>query len=185
VPTGKATTDQSRLGLVLAKQAPVERAMTLSAGNSSFKIPPGDPNFRVDASYTMPEDVTLLGMHPHMHMRGKAAQYRIVFADGRKETLLNVPNYNWHWQLWYDLAEPLKLPKGTKLECTEHFDNSKNNPENPDPTKTVIWGQQTSDEMMVCMINVTFDARITTKQMLAPDRPKRAQEGTKPAGEER
>ena len=71
VPEGKATTDQSRLGLVLAKEPPTERAMTLSAGNSSFKIPPGDPNFRVDASYTMPEDVTLLGMHPHMHMRGK------------------------------------------------------------------------------------------------------------------
>src|SRR6185295_5681490 len=139
-----------------AKQPPVERTMTLSAVNQSFKIPPGDPNYRVDASYTMPEDVTLLGLHPHMHMRGKAAEYRIVFADGRKDTLLNVPNYNWHWQLWYDLAEPLKLPKGTKLECTEHFDNSKNNPENPDPTKTVIWGQQTSEEMMVCMFNVTF-----------------------------
>ena len=168
MPEGKATTDQSRLGLVLAKEPPTERAMTLSAGNSSFKIPPGDPNFRVDASYTMPEDVTLLGMHPHMHMRGKSAQYRIVFADGRTETLLNVPHYNWHWQLWYDLAEPIKLPKGTKLECTEHFDNSRNNPENPDPTKTVIWGQQSFDEMMVCMFNVTFDARITTRQMLAP-----------------
>jgi hypothetical protein len=177
VPTGKATTDQSRLGLVLAKEPPTERAMTLSAGNSSFKIPPGDPNFRVDASYSMPEDVTLLGMHPHMHMRGKAAQYRIVYADGKTETLLNVPRYNWHWQLWYDLAEPLKLPKGTKLECTEHFDNSKNNPENPDPGKTVIWGQQSFDEMMVCMFNVTFDAKITTRQMLAPSRPKPAQAG--------
>jgi hypothetical protein len=184
IPAGSDITDQSRLGLVLAKQAPAERAMTLSAGNSSFKIPPGDPNFRVDASYSMPEDVTLLGMHPHMHMRGKAAQYRIVYADGKTETLLNVPRYNWHWQLWYDLAEPLKLPKGTKLECTEHFDNSKNNPENPDPAKTVIWGQQTSDEMMVCMINVTFDARITTKQMLAPERPKKAESSTKPSGAE-
>ena len=172
VPMGKATTDQSRVGLVLSKKPPTERAMTLSAGNSSFKIPPGDPNFRVDASYTMPEDVTLLGLHPHMHMRGKAAQYRILFADGRTETLLNVPNYSWHWQLWYNLAEPMKLPKGTKLQCTEHFDNSKNNPDNPDPAKTVIWGQQTTDEMMVCMFNVTFDAGITTRQMLAPARPK-------------
>ena len=109
-----------------------------------------------------------------MHMRGKAAQYRVVFADGRKETLLNVPRYTWHWQLWYDLAQPLKLPKGTKIECTEHFDNSVNNPDNPDPTKTVIWGQQTSDEMMVCMFNVVFDAKITTSQMLAPARSKTA-----------
>jgi hypothetical protein len=175
MPEGKATTDQSRLGLVLAKEQPTERTMTLSAVNMSFKIPPGDPNFRVDSSFTMPEDVTLLGMHPHMHMRGKSAQYRIVFADGRTETLLDVPRFTWHWQLWYNLAEPIRLPKGTKLECTEHFDNSNNNPENPDPTKTVIWGQQSFDEMMVCMFNVSFDAKITTQQMLAPAKPKTAQ----------
>ncbi len=179
MPEGKATTDQSRLGLVLAKQPPAQRAMTLSAGNTSFKIPPADPNFRVDASLTMPEDVTLLGMHPHMHMRGKSAQYRIVFASGKTEELLNVPHYNWHWQLWYDLAEPIKLPKGTRLECTEHFDNSRNNPENPDPAKTVIWGQQSFDEMMVCMFNVAFDAGITTAQMLAPARPNPPQAETR------
>ncbi len=172
MPEGTATTDQSRLGLVLAKEPPTERTMTLSAGNMSFKIPPGDPNFGVDASFTMPEDVTLLGLHPHMHMRGKAAQYWLVFPDGRKETLLNVPRYNWHWQLWYDFTDPIKLPKGTKLACTERFDNSKNNPENPDPTKIVIWGQQSFDEMVVCMFNVSFDAKITTQQMLAPARPK-------------
>jgi hypothetical protein len=171
MPEGKATTDQSRLGLVLAKEPPTERAMTLSAGNSSFRIPPGDSNFRVNASYTIPEDVTLLGLHPHMHMRGKSAEYRIVFADGRVEPLLEVPRYNWRWQLWYDLAAPMRLPKGTKLECVEHFDNSPNNPDNPDPSKTVIWGQQSFDEMMVCMFNVTFDARITTRQMLAPSKP--------------
>ena len=175
MPEGKSTTDQTRLGLVLAKETPSERTMTLSAGNSSFKIPPGDPNFRVDASYTMPEDVTLLGLHPHMHMRGKAAQYRILYADGRTETLLNVPNYSWHWQLWYNLAEPMKLPKGTKLQCTEHFDNSKNNPDNPDSAKTVIWGQQTTDEMMVCMFNVVFDAKFTTRQILRPAKTKTAE----------
>src|SRR4051812_6163312 len=171
---GKPMTDQSRLGLVLAKEPPSERAMTLSAVNSSFRIPPGDPNFRVDASLAMPEDVTLLGLHPHMHMRGKSAEYRFVFPNGKTEKLLSVPHYNWHWQLWYDLAQPLKLPKGTKLECTEHFDNSPNNPENPDPSKTIIWGQQSFDEMAICMVNVTFDAKITTRQMLAPERPKPA-----------
>src|SRR5258706_9451313 len=174
MPEGKAASDQSRLGLVLAKQPPAERTMTLSAGNMGFKIPPGHSNFRVDSSYTMPADVTLLGLHPHMHMRGKSAEYRFVYADGRKETLLKVPRFSWHWQLWYDLAEPIKLAKGTKLECTEHFDNSKDNPENPDPTKTVIWGQQSFDEMMVCMFNVAFDSKISTKQMLAPERSKSA-----------
>ena len=100
-----------------------------------------------------------------MHMRGKD-RYRVVFPDGKTETLLNVPHYNWHWQLWYDLAEPMKLPKGTKLQCTERFDNSKNNPENPDPTKTVIWGQQSFDEMMVCMFNVAFPADTPSKDLL-------------------
>ena len=126
--------------------------------------------------------MTLVGMHPHMHMRGKDAQYRIVYADGRTETLLNVPHYNWRWQLWYNLAEPIKMPKGTKLECTEHFDNSKDNPENPDPNRTVPWGQQSTDEMMVCMFNVVFDAKFTTKQILAPARNRpAATETPKPA----
>jgi hypothetical protein len=180
MPEGKATTDQSKLGLVLAKAPPKERTMTLSAGNMSFKIPPGDPNYRVETSMTIPEDVTLLGLHPHMHVRGKSAEYRIVFPDGRKETLLKVPKYNWRWQLWYDLAEPLALPKGTKLECTEHFDNSPNNPDNPDPSKTIIWGQQSFDEMMVCMFNVSFDAKITTQRMLAPKRAAAASAGGVP-----
>jgi len=181
MPSGKPTTDQARVGLVLAKQTPAERGMTLQTGTSAIKIPPGDPNYRLDSSYTIPEDVTLIGMHPHMHMRGKSAEYKIVFADGKTETLLNVPNYNWRWQLWYDLVEPIKLPKGTKVQCTEHFDNSRNNPDNPDPTKTVIWGQQSTDEMMVCMFNVVFDAKITTAQMLRPNRPKPAEAETKPA----
>jgi len=171
MPEGKATQDQARLGLVLAKQPPAERTMTLSAGNETFKIPPGDPNFRVDASYYIPQDVTLLGMHPHMHMRGKDAQYRIVYPNGETKVVLNVPHYNWRWQLWYNLEQPILLPKGSKLECTEHFDNSKGNPENPDPTKTVIWGQQSTDEMMVCMFNVAFPANMSAKDLLSTPRP--------------
>ena len=112
--------------------------------------------------------MTLLGMHPHMHTRGKSAQYRLVFPDGEEKTVLNVPRYNWHWQLWYNLEQPIKLPKGTKLECTEHFDNSKDNPENSDPNKTVTWGQQSFDEMMVCMFNVAFPSTYTTKDILSP-----------------
>jgi mono/diheme cytochrome c family protein len=166
MPEGKATIDQSNLGLVLAKDPPQERVMTLSAGNETFKIPPGDPNYRVDASFTVRQDVTLLGMHPHMHTRGKDMEYRLIFPDGQTRTILNVPHYNWHWQLWYNLAEPIALPKGTKIECTAHFDNSKNNPENPDPTKTVIWGQQSFDEMMVCFFNLAFPANLATKDLV-------------------
>ena len=166
MPEGKATTDQSKVGLVFAKATPKERVMTLSALNETFKIPPGDPNYRVDASFTVRHDVTLLGMHPHMHTRGKDAEYRLVFPNGETRTVLNVPHYNWRWQLWYNLEKPIDLPAGTRIECTEHFDNSKDNPENPDPTKTVTWGQQSFDEMAVCFFNVAFPAELSAKEVL-------------------
>jgi len=166
MPEGKATTDQSSVGLVFAKEPPKERVMTLQALNETFKIPPGDPNYRVDSSFTVNHEVTLLGMHPHMHTRGKDMSYRLVFPNGETRNILNVPNYNWHWQLWYNLEKPITLPKGTRIECTAHFDNSANNPENPDPTKTVIWGQQSFDEMMVCFFNFAFPAELSTTEVL-------------------
>jgi hypothetical protein len=166
-PNGKATSDQARLGLIFAKETPKERVLTLSAVNGTFRIPPGDPNYRVDATFEVPREVKLVGLHPHMHTRGKDFEYRLVFPNGETQTILKVPTYNWHWQLWYNLAEPIILPKGTKIECTAHFDNSPNNPENPDPTKTVIWGQQNWDEMMVGFFNLVFDAKLPAKDLLS------------------
>jgi len=165
-PNGKATTDQTRLGLILAKEPPKERVLTLSAVNGTFKIPPGDPNYRVDATFEVPREVKLVALHPHMHTRGKDFEYRIVFPSGETQTPLKVPAYNWHWQLWYNLADPITLPKGTKIECTAHFDNSADNPENPDPTKTVIWGQQNTDEMMVGFFNLVFDAKLPASDLM-------------------
>jgi hypothetical protein len=167
-PNGKATTDRTKLGLIFAKEPPKERVLTLSAVNGTFKIPPGDANYKVDASFDVVKDVKLAGLHPHMHGRGKDFEYRLVYPDGKTETILRVPAYNWHWQLWYNFAEPMPLPKGTKIECTAHFDNSPNNPENPDPTKTVIWGQQSWDEMMVGFFNLVFDAKIPAKDVMPP-----------------
>jgi hypothetical protein len=166
-PNGKATTDQTRVGLIFAKEPPKERVLTLSAVNGTFKIPPGDPNYRVDATFDIPQDVRLISLHPHMHMRGKDFEYRIVYPDGKSETLLKVPAYNWRWQLWYNLPDPITLPKGSKIECTAHFDNSPNNPENPDPTKTVIWGQMNSDEMMVGFFNLAFDAKLPATNLIS------------------
>ena len=165
-PTGKAATDRTRVGIVFAKEPPKERVLTLSASNGTFKIPPGDPNHRVDASFEVLRDVKLSSLHPHMHMRGKDFEYRLVFPNGETRTILRVPAYNWRWQLWYNLAEPIALPKGTKIECTAHFDNSPNNPENPDPTKAVIWGQQNWDEMMVGFFNLVFDAKVPRQALL-------------------
>jgi hypothetical protein len=168
-PNGKATTDQTKLGLVLAKTPPKERVLTLSASNGTFKIPPGDPDYKVDATFEVRKDVKLVGLHPHMHSRGKDFEYRLVFPDGKTETVLSVPVYNWHWQLWYNLVDPIDLPQGTKIECTAHFDNSPNNPENPDPTKSVIWGQQSWDEMMVGFFNLKFDATMSPKELTAAE----------------
>lgn len=162
---GVASTDQSKFGLVFAKEPPKKRVLTLSATNGTFAIPPGDPNYRVDAEFTINTAVTLASLHPHMHGRGKDFDYRLVFPDGKSETLLEVPHYNWHWQLWYTLAQPIALPKGTKIECTAHFDNSPNNPDNADPAKTVRWGDQSWDEMMVGFFNLVFDANMPVEKL--------------------
>ena len=109
---GKPGTDRSRIGLVFAKEPPAKRVFTVSATNGKFKIPAGDPNHRVDAEFELGADVTLYGLHPHMHGRGKDFEYRVKFPDGETRTLLRVPNYRATWQLWYDLSEPIALPKG-------------------------------------------------------------------------
>jgi len=169
-PNGKAVMDRTKLGLVFAKEPPKKRVQTLSASNGTFKIPPGDPNYRVDASFEIRKPVTLASIHPHMHTRGKDFEYRVVFPNGETRTILRVPQYNWHWQLWYNLAEPIDLPAGARIDCTAHFDNSANNPENPDPTKTVIWGQQSWDEMMVGFFNLVYDPKISPKELLPEKR---------------
>ena len=167
-PNGKARQDQTRLGIVFAKEPPRERVLTLSATNGTFRIPPGDPNYRVDATFDINANVKLSGLHPHMHGRGKDFEYRAVYPTGETQVLLSVPHYNWHWQNWYTLEQPLVLPKGTKIECTAHFDNSANNPDNADPTKTVLWGEQSWDEMMVGFVNLVFPADMPVRDLLPP-----------------
>lgn len=162
---GTPGTDRSKVGLVFAKQPPKERVLTLSATNGTFRIPPGDPDHRVDSEFVVNAPVKLLSLHPHMHGRGKDFEYRLAYPDGRTETVLRVPHYMWHWQLWYTLANPIVLPKGTKIECTAHFDNSANNPDNPDPTKEVRWGDQSWDEMMVGFFNLAFDVDMPLSEL--------------------
>lgn len=165
---GKASKDQSRVGLVFAKEPPPNRAMTFSATNGTFKIPAGDPNYKVEAEFTIGTDVILHGLHPHMHARGKDFLYRVRYPDGRTETLLSVPNYSFAWQLWYNLEKAIALPKGTKILCTAHFDNSVNNRFNPDPQKEVGWGDQSWDEMMVGFFNLVFPANTPAETINPP-----------------
>ncbi len=150
---GKEAVDRSILGLRIRKDRPVNRAFSGSATQFRLKIPPNDPNYEVKATYTFREDVTLLDFTPHMHLRGKAFKYVITYPDGRTEELLNVPHYDFSWQLSYILAEPRMVPAGSKIDVTAWYDNSANNKYNPDPTQTVQWGDQTFQEMMIGFFN--------------------------------
>jgi hypothetical protein len=155
---GTADADQTSLGLVFAKSAPKQRVITLQLNNHALMIPPGAPDFRVEVQGTLPNDATLLSFFPHMHLRGKGFEYDIVHDDDAIEPLLRVNNYHFHWQLSYRLAEPRILKAGTRLRAVAWYDNSRNNPHNPDPDKLVTWGDQTSDEMMVGFFDIAVPA---------------------------
>jgi hypothetical protein len=154
---GTTDDDQTSIGLVFAKVPPKQRVITLQLNNHALIIPPGADDFRIDVQGTLPNDATLLSLFPHMHLRGKRFEYDIVHDDGSVEVLLRV-NYHFHWQLSYKLAEPRLLKAGTRLRAIAWYDNSRNNPHNPDPEKTVTWGDQTSDEMMVGFFDVAVAA---------------------------
>ena len=166
---GLAASDETGVGLVFAKRPPKQRVITLQLNNHALMIPPGAEDFRVEVQGTLPNDATLLSLFPHMHLRGKRFEYDIVHDDGSVETLLRV-NYHFHWQLSYKLAEPRELKAGTKLRAVAWYDNSKNNPHNPDPDKLVTWGDQTSQEMMVGFFDVAIPAGMNKWQFfMRPD----------------
>lgn len=123
--------------------------ISLEVKNQSLRIPPGDAAFRSDAAVEVARPVKLVSMQPHMHLRGKAMEIRASFPGGKADVLLSVPRYDFNWQTMYSLRESVLLPAGIKLESIAWFDNSGNNPHNPDPTKTVLWGEQTWDEMHI------------------------------------
>lgn len=165
---GQPGCDRSRIGLILSHQPPRQRVLMLAAANIRFAIPPGDPDYAVEARITLHADSTLVSLLPHMHLRGKSFEFRVVYPDGRSETLLKVPHYSYSWQLSYYLARPLKLPAGTTIECTAHFDNSAANPLNPDPAKLVRFGPQSWDEMMIGYFEVATDLKNGMRELLLP-----------------
>jgi peroxiredoxin len=158
-PNGVAQKDRSCVGLVFAKKPPQYEVRTRGIAQDRFAIPPGADNYEVKSSTTFDQDARLLSLMPHMHLRGKYFSYRVVFPDGKSKLLLRVPRYDFNWQSHYRLREPLELPAGTHIECTAHFDNSASNPNNPDPTREVHWGDQTWEEMMIGFADYVFTAK--------------------------
>jgi len=154
--SGKAETDRSRLGLFLAKEPPERELRSRVLIDYKFQIPPGDREFTTKKSRKFEKDALLYTMNPHMHLRGKSMRYTARYPDGSEEILLNVPNYDFGWQRNYELKEPKLLPKGTEIIVEAAWDNSPLNLNNPDPSKTVGWGDQTFNEMFFASYRYTY-----------------------------
>jgi hypothetical protein len=149
-PNGSAQQDRSYCGFVFADPKTVKQEVQVaSAVNYVFRIPPGEGDFQVNSRYVFREEKLLLTLMPHMHLRGKAFRYVATYPDGKQEVLLDVPRYDFGWQTNYRLAEPKRMPLGTLLDCSAHFDNSADNPSNPNPKVAVRFGDQTFEEMMI------------------------------------
>lgn len=171
--SGKELIDNSQFGLYIAKESPAQRMLSIQAANESFAIPPGDPNYKSEAVITFAKPAKLVSIQPHMHLRGKSMEIKATYRTGKSEVLLDVPAYNFNWQTTYFLKKPVILPAGTRVDCVARFDNSPNNRFNPDPTKTVKWGDQSWDEMHIGFLDVVFDATVDAETVLDPLRSQR------------
>jgi hypothetical protein len=146
--TKKPETDVTSVGLIFAKQPPKQIARRIDLSNHLFLIPAGSPDQEVTECHTFAKDMYITSLTPHMHLRGKSMRFDVTYPNGKTETLLNVPEYDFNWQITYRAAKPIYIPKGTRLKIDARFDNSANNPRNPDPTKTIRWGAASEVEMM-------------------------------------
>jgi len=165
-PNGSPQTDLSKLGLVFAKPEELTHAVvTLNAIQPRFEIPAHEPNHRVEATSTgVNYELTLLSLMPHLHVRGKDFRYELKYPDGKTEILLDVPRYDFNWQTAYELATPKTIPPGTNMHCVAHYDNSADNPANPDPSSKVRWGEQTWQEMMIGYFDIAVSIDLLRKQ---------------------
>jgi Copper type II ascorbate-dependent monooxygenase, C-terminal domain len=154
---GKPAADQSSIGLIFARQAPEREVHTAAFMDPMLKIAAGDPDQAIDSAIEFTEDCHITAMVPHTHLRGKTWHYRLIYPDGRSEVVLDVPHYDFNWQTWYTFAQPLAVPKGARLESTAHYDNSPNNPSNPNSKVDVHWGDQTWDEMQYTAMTYYID----------------------------
>ncbi len=171
---GTAGTDQTKIGLSFVPADAVnERVLTLAAMNQDFAIPPGATNYQAESDFEFGTDARIVSFLPHMHLRGKDFQYKAIYPTGESQILLSVPHYSFSWQLVYEPAGDVVIPKGTKIHCTAHYDNSINNPANPDASKEVKWGDQSWDEMMIGFFDVAFDKHISPKELFPPDKDKK------------
>ena len=178
-PNGTAATDQTKIGLIFSKEKPKERVYTVVLNAYHFAVPPGDSNYQVQTDLEFGTDVKLLSLMPHMHFRGKDFEMNLISPDGKSQTLLNVPHYNFAWQTMYYPTEEIPASKGSKIHLTGHFDNSVNNIYNPNPSETVRWGEQTFHEMFGDITDVAVPVGTDVKKIVAWQEKKPAHWGKK------
>jgi hypothetical protein len=168
-PNGTATTDQTRIGFTLADGPPQKRFVTLapkSLANAQKRIPAGEPNWETRGELEFGQDAQLVWLMPHMHLRGKDMAFSVVSANGRPETVLDA-KFNFNWQLGYEMEQPIRVRKGTRMVVVAHHDNSANNRYNPDPSSEVAWGDLTSQEMVLPWFGVVVDRDADPEKILA------------------
>jgi hypothetical protein len=146
--TGRPETDATSVGLIFARTRPRQISRRIDLSNQMFRIPAGDPDHAVSECHTFNKDILVTSLTPHMHFRGKSMRILADLPNGTKETLLFVPAYDFNWQFTYRAQKPIFLPKGTRMEIHATFDNSANNPANPNPNDTIRWGSASEREMM-------------------------------------
>jgi hypothetical protein len=168
--SGEPTRDQSSIGFVFAKQPPLQEIRNSAFMNAQLKLPAGASDTAVDAAILFSEDAHITALFPHTHLRGKSWEYHLVYPDGRSETVLSVPRYDFNWQTYYQFAQPISVPKGARLESTARYDNSDANRSNPDSTIDVKWGEQTWQEMQYSGITFTVDSQRRTTTTGQPPR---------------
>jgi hypothetical protein len=156
---GEATSDKSSIGFVFAKRPPEVEVRASAFTNGRLVIPAGAPDHAVEAGVSFNYDVTLYSIFPHTHVRGKSWEYKVTYPDGRTETVLSVPRYDFNWQTDYVFEKPLRLPQGAVLKAVARYDNSSKNPSNPDPKAEVRWGEQTWEEMQYTGLNYSIDKK--------------------------
>lgn len=160
--TGSVERDRTSVGVKFAKRPPEKIVRARWVQNYYFTIPPGADNHEVSGCYTFEQDVHLYSYFPHMHLRGKDMVMTAIYPSGETKTLLEVPRYDFNWQHTYILKEPIAIQKGTSILVTAHYDNSRRNAFNPDPSSTVRWGDPTYDEMMIGGMDYTIDSENLT-----------------------
>ncbi len=163
-PADTSETDRTQVGFHFAESADIEKELiNLWVMNAEFEIPAGDPNYEARSTFQFAQDSHILGLAPHLHYRGKDFAYTVTYPDGKTEELLKVSKYDFNWQTNYLFEKPIAAPKGTRIDCVAHWDNSANNPANPDPTKNISFGPQSYDEMMIGFVDYIVDEGVRPK----------------------